>query len=233
MHLGTLYGVGIGPGDPQYLTLRAATVLREAAVIFTVISRNASDSVSQQVVEWLKPQGRIELLSFTMSRNKAERAAQVRANAQRIIDELSQGHDCAFATLGDAMTYSTFGYILQHVRAALPELMVEIVPGITSFSTLAAKAGKVLAENGEQLRIIPSFNAAMAQELEFPKGSTTILLKTYHSRNALLDRLDAEQDIELVYGEHLAMQGEVILQESASIRQRPDAYLSLLMVKKH
>ena len=80
MHLGTLYGVGIGPGDPQYLTLRAATVLREAAVIFTVISRNASDSVSQQVVEWLKPQGRIELLSFTMSRNKAERAAQVRAN---------------------------------------------------------------------------------------------------------------------------------------------------------
>lgn len=233
MHLGTLYGVGIGPGDPQYLTLRAATVLREAAVIFTVISRNASDSVSQQVVEWLKPQGRIELLSFTMSRNKAERAAQVRANAQRIIDTLSQGHDCAFATLGDAMTYSTFGYILQHVRAALPELMVEIVPGITSFSTLAAKAGKVLAENGEQLRIIPSFNAAIAQELEFPKGSTTILLKTYHSRNALLDRLDAEQDIDLVYGEQLAMQGEVILQESTSIRQRPDAYLSLLMVKKH
>lgn len=233
MHLGTLYGVGIGPGKPEYLTLRAAEVLRAAAVIFTVISRNASDSVSQSVVEWLKPQGRIELLSFTMSRDTAEREAQVHNNAQRIIDELAQGQDCAFATLGDAMTYSTFGYIMQHVRAALPQVRIEIVPGITSFAALAAEAGTVLAEKGEQLRIIPSFKASMVQDVTFPKGSTTILLKTYHSRNALLDRLDAEEDIELLYGEHVTMQEQVLLNESVAIRQRPDTYLSLMMVKKH
>ena len=75
------------------------------------------------------------------------------------------------------MTYSTFGYVLEIIRKAIPNLDLEVIPGITSFATLTAKAGTVLVENGEQLRIIPSFRAEMAEALDFPKGSTTILLK--------------------------------------------------------
>ena len=151
MKPGKLYGVGIGPGDPRYLTLRAADVLRSADVIFTVISRNASSSVSRSVVEYLRPRGEIRLQMFSMSRDKATREAQVRANADAIIDELRAGRDCAFATLGDAMTYSTFGYVLDRIRKAIPDIEVEIVPGVTSFATLAAKAETVLVENGGEL----------------------------------------------------------------------------------
>ena len=113
MKTGTLYGVGIGPGDPRYLTLRAADVLRSADVVFTVISPNAESSTSRAVVEYLKPRGEIRLQVFSMSRDKAVREEQVRANAEAIIAELRAGRDCAFATLGDAMTYSTFGYVLK------------------------------------------------------------------------------------------------------------------------
>ncbi|MEI3479454.1 MAG: SAM-dependent methyltransferase, partial [Bilophila sp.] len=81
-----------------------------------------------------------------LPRDKAEREGQVAANADAIITELRAGRDCAFATLGDAMTYSTFGYVLRRIQKAIPNLEVEIVPGITSFATLAAKAGAVLAE---------------------------------------------------------------------------------------
>ena len=116
MKPGKLYGVGIGPGDPRYLTLRAADVLRSVDVIFTVISQNASSSVSRSVVESLEPRGEIHLQIFSMSRDKAVRAAQVQANADAIITELKAGRDCAFATLGDAMTYSTFGYVLEIIR---------------------------------------------------------------------------------------------------------------------
>ena len=77
MKPGKLYGVGIGPGDPRYLTLRAADVLRSVDVIFTVISQNASSSVSRSVVESLEPRGEIHLQIFSMSRDKAVRAAQV------------------------------------------------------------------------------------------------------------------------------------------------------------
>lgn len=232
MKPGKLYGVGIGPGDPRYLTLRAADVLRSADVIFTVISRNASSSVSRSVVEYLRPRGEIRLQMFSMSRDKATREAQVRANADAIIDELRAGRDCAFATLGDAMTYSTFGYVLDRIRGAIPDIEVEIVPGVTSFATLAAKAETVLVENGEQLRVIPSFRSEMAESLDFPKGSTTILLKTYRSRAALLDRLAREENVEILYGEHLTMEGQTLLTDPDAIRERPEEYLSLIMVKK-
>lgn len=99
MKTGKLYGVGIGPGDPQYLTLRAADVLRGVDVIFTVISQNASDSVSQSVVDFVRPRGEVRLQVFSMSRDKAVREAQVQANADAIIAELQAGRDCAFATL--------------------------------------------------------------------------------------------------------------------------------------
>ena len=70
MKTGKLYGVGIGPGDPQYLTLRAADVLRSVDVVFTVISPNASNSVSQSVVDYLQPRGEVRLQVFSMSRDK-------------------------------------------------------------------------------------------------------------------------------------------------------------------
>ncbi|MEG2139558.1 MAG: precorrin-2 C(20)-methyltransferase [Bilophila sp.] len=232
MKPGKLFGVGIGPGDPRYLTIRAAEVLRDVAVIFTVISQNASDSVSRAVVESLHPCGEIRQLVFSMSRDPAVRCAQVAANADAILDVLRSGRDCAFATLGDAMTYSTFGYIKDIITAAIPDLEQEIVPGITSFATLSAKSGQVLVENGESLRVIPSFRSEMADTLDFPPHSTTILLKTYRSRKALLARLEREENIEIVYGERLGMDEQFLSRDRDEIAARPETYLSLIMVKK-
>lgn len=232
MNTGTLYGVGIGPGDPRYLTLRAAELLRSADVIFTVISAHAEDSTSRRLVESLNPRGEIRLQVFSMSRDKNIREKQVRANADAIITELRAGRDCAFATLGDAMTYSTFGYVLDIIRTAIPDLRLEIVPGVTSFATLAARAETVLAENTQEIRVIPSFRSDMAETLDFPKGSTTILLKTYRSRAALLDRLKREENVDILYGEQLGLDGQILLSDMDAIRERPETYLSLIMVKK-
>ena len=128
MAAGKLYGVGIGPGDPGLVTLRAAEILRGADVVFTVASANRTHSVSRAIVESLGPlRGEARTLSFSMSRDAAVRTACVEANAKAIADELKAGRDCAFATLGDAMTYSTFGYVLPLIRRALPG--VEVVCG--------------------------------------------------------------------------------------------------------
>ena len=180
---------------------------------------------------WEAAQRRQALSGAASAAEQAEvRAAQVQANADSIITELKAGRDCAFATLGDAMTYSTFGYVLEIIREAIPGVELEIVPGITSFATLTAKAGTVLVENGEQLRVIPSFKSEMAETLDFPKGSTTILLKTYRSRKALVERLRREENVEILYGEHLAMEGQTLLTDLDAVADRPEEYLSLIMV---
>ena len=118
------------------------------------------------------------------------------------------------------------------MKQALPDARVEIVPGITSWSTLAAETGVVLAENREVLRIIPSFAPDMADTLDFPTNSTTVLLKTYHSRKALLERLAREEDVQVVYGEHLAREGAFTTSNVADIEGRQETYLSLMLVKK-
>lgn len=232
MKPGKLYGVDIGPGDPRCLTLRVTDVLHSVDVIFTVVSQNASSNVSRFVVESLEPRGEIHLQIFSMSCDKAVRAVQAQANADATITELKAGRDCAFATLGDAMTYSTFGYVLEIIREAIPGAELEIVPGITSFATLTVKAGTVLVENGGQLRVIPSFKSEMAEVLDFPKGSIMILLETYRSCKALVERPRYEENVEILYGEYLAMEGQILLTDLDAVADRPEEYLSPTMIKK-
>ena len=232
MQPGKLYGIGIGPGDPELLTLKGARILAECDVIFTVISQHVSESVSGAVVEAVRPRGRVERLTFSMSRDPAERQAMLAANAQRIADELGQGRTCAYTTLGDTLTYSTYGYMLKILRQTLPGLEVETVPGVTSFATLAARADAVLVENTEDLRVVPAFKASMAESIEFPKGSSTVLLKTYRSRNALIRRLRQEKDLKVLYGERLTMEGEFISRDLDEIEARPECYFSLMLVRR-
>ena len=116
MQPGTLYGLGIGPGDPELITVKAVRLIKSCDVIFTVISSHADASTSEALVRSYDPEGRIVRLVFTMSRIQSEREEQVRRNAGCIIEELKQGHNCAFATLGDTLSYSTYGYILPLVK---------------------------------------------------------------------------------------------------------------------
>lgn len=226
-----LYGIGVGPGDPELLTLKGARILRSCDVIFTVISAHADDSVSESIVLSVAPSARIQRLVFSMSRDKAEREAVVAANAARIIAELEAGRAVAFTTIGDPMTYSTYGYILAIVRQALPDIAVETVPGITSYSTLTARTGSILVENTETLRVIPAFKAKDAETISFPKGTSTVLLKTYRSRAALIARLRQEPDIEVLYGENLTRRDEFFSRDLDEIAARPECYLSLMLVR--
>ena len=227
-----LYGIGLGPGDPELLTVKAARILSSCPVIFTVVSAHVTDSVSEGIVSSLNPKGRIIRLVFSMSRDRKIREEQVLANAKTIIAELSRGQDCAYTTLGDTLSYSTFGYILPLVKKALPEVCVDIVPGITSWSTLAAQSGSVLVENRDILKVVPSFSEDMAEKIVFEKNTSTVLLKTYRSRNRLVERLKNEDNVDFVYGENLTREGEYVTSDLNEVAKRPENYLSLMLVRK-
>lgn len=231
---GTFYGVGVGPGDPSMLTLRAADVLRGADVVFCAAARNSRKSVSRSVVESLgHRQGELVELVFSMHRDKAVCQKAWRENAVRVVDELKKGRDCAFATIGDPLIYSTYSYLLAEVQQLLPEVTVETVPGITSFQLAAARGNKELVEDDDILTVIPADHlAASGKDDLLSATDCVVILKTYKQRNRVLERFRSYGvKPKGIYAAHLGMEGEIITDDLDNVPERPNEYLSMLILK--
>ena len=228
MKNGTFYGVGLGPGDPELVTLKALKVLQHADRIYTVAVGSSEHSVSESIVQALPGiSAKIETLLFTMSKDWDERLKRIGEHAETIAAALQNGLDCAFVTIGDPMTYSTCSYLMHAIRERIPELNAEIVPGVNSWSVLFSKTQNPLVEDRETLRIVPSLDP---ENPDFPENSTTILLKTYHTRNRLLNRIPA--DAFVWYGANLGLENETITSGKEEIASLPETYLSMLAVKR-
>ena len=152
---GTLYGIGVGPGDPELITMKAAKILARVDIVFAAASTRNHHSLARDIARPHVPETTpIELLKFPMTRDKKETHSAWEAHARQIINELKTGKDVAFLTLGDAMTYSTLGYIVRYISTTEPQMKIETIPGISSFQAAAARLNTPLVEGEESLMVV-------------------------------------------------------------------------------
>ncbi len=151
---GKLFGVGVGPGDPELITIKAVRVIKEADIIFTAASSKNTYSLAVEIASpYISPSARIEQLGFSMTKETTEVEAAWIANAKQIAAAMEQGMTAVFLTLGDPTTYSTFGYILKKMKGIMPEADIETIPGITSFHAASARLNRILVEGEESLLV--------------------------------------------------------------------------------
>lgn len=235
---GTLYGVGVGPGAADLLTLRGQQILRASPVI--CLPANAhGQSYAGRIIEHLLDHERQEVLmmQFPMQRDP-ELALPAREQlAAQVLKRLHVGLDVAFATEGDPLLYSTFGYLLERVQHGSPEIPVEVVPGVSSITAAAASARLPLAAWDEQIAIIPATHALrrtgsgdLRQVLQ--GFDTVVLLKVNTVFDALLDLLE-ELDLaqHAVFVRHCSTEREEITHDLARLRQQKLDYFSLVIVR--
>jgi len=154
MKTGIFYGVGVGPGDPELLTLKALRVLREVEDVFVPRTKRESESTALSIVEeHLHPDTSLHDLVFPMTKNKDILENAWQEGAGQIKRLLNQGRSAAFITLGDPMLYSTYVYLFKRIKKE--GYRVETVPGIPSFCAAAASAGFPLAEGEEKVAVAP------------------------------------------------------------------------------
>jgi precorrin-2/cobalt-factor-2 C20-methyltransferase len=157
MTLGALHGIGVGPGDPELLTLKAAALLSRARLIFVPKTTDAADSLALAIARrHLRADAEIVELVFPMSRDRSTLAPRWAAAARQVAERLRSGEDACFLTLGDASLYSTWSYLRRALTQVLPEAPTVTVPGIQAISAAAAVTGLPLGEGKAPVTILPT-----------------------------------------------------------------------------
>lgn len=232
---GTLYGVGVGPGDPDLITLKAVKVLRQVDFVFAAASTKNRHSLALDIARPHIPEATpIELLHFPMTRDTSETRRAWSANAQRIVDELNAGRDAAFLTLGDSLTYSTFGYLMRFVKATSLQLAVVPVPGITSYQAAASRLGTTLVEGEGTLMVVSGATGGDRLRSLSQKPETVVFLKAYRSLPDICSALEESGDYPYCVGvKNCGHSSEEIVADMEQLcRQAPD-YWTLVIAKKN
>jgi len=159
---GKVIAVGVGPGDPDLLTVKAIRVLQEADVIFAPTpnstARSLALSIVKAVLEGRPSAPEIITLMFPMIKDETELERAWAENTDRIAECAQEGKIVAYVAVGDPSLYSTFTHILRELSTKYPDIEVEIIPGVTSLSACAAKARMPLATGEETLLVLPGFD---------------------------------------------------------------------------
>lgn len=224
---GTLYGVGVGPGDPKLMTYLAVETIIKCPVL-AVPAEGKENAVSYKIAAGIvKDLDQKEALDLTtpMTKDRAVLDAAYERAAEQIIDKLKEGKDVAYLTLGDPTIYCSYIYIHRLVKAR--GYQAEIINGVPSFCAVSAELGDSLADRSEQLHIIPS-----TYEIEeaLSLSGTKVLMKAA-SKMPEVKKALKEKGLKGTMIENCGMENE---RKYRSVEEIPDhpSYYSVIVVKE-
>jgi precorrin-2/cobalt-factor-2 C20-methyltransferase len=233
--LGTLFGIGVGPGDADLLTLKAVKALKLVEHVFAAASTKNDYSLALDIVrDHLPPNTPLDHLAFPMTFDPDHLEDAWLANCEKVIEILKQGKHAAFLTLGDPLTFSTFIYLMRKIRRRLPEVTITVIPGITSFQAAAACAALPLAEGEEVMTIISGAKGAGRLKEVIQVSDSVVLMKTYKQLPQILEQIeDVGLQDNCCFISRCGLEGQVVehdFQRLSNLKQ--PHYLSLMIVKK-
>ena len=226
---GRLVGIGVGPGEPDLLTVRAIASLRRADRVLAPTTSVDSVGRAEAIVREAVPEVSIDRVTFAMNPSRTARDRSISAAASVVAKHLSAGEEVAWVTLGDPLTYSTFSAVAEKVRKIRPSTVVEQVPGIMAFQALAAHTGTVVADERTRLSIRTGLEG---DNLESDLADLTSTLVVYKGGRRLPEiaaqAAKRGRNATAVAGELIGMPGERI-GSLAALAASPASYLATVI----
>jgi precorrin-2/cobalt-factor-2 C20-methyltransferase len=226
-----LVGVGVGPGDPELVTLQAIRVLSTVDRVVAPTVSGAEEGRAESVVKGALPGLAIRRLVFSMTPDSEPGGAQARADSHRaaaeaIVEMLDAGESVAFVTIGDPNVYSTFPSVAEAVTGIRPATEVTTVPGICAFQALAARSGTVLLDGTESLALVTALDGPehVREALENPSRAIVVYKGGRHLPSIARLLEEADRMDGAVIGERLGLEGERV----ATVKQVAGEELSYL-----
>ena len=228
-----LVGVGVGPGDPELVTVKGVRVLVEADLVVVPVMDPLEQGRAEATVRAHVTHDRLRRLVFALDDRggpTAERLSAWEAAADAVAEQLlERGGTVAFATIGDPNVYSTFTYLADAVLERVPDVEVETVPGITAMQDLAARSGTVLCEGTESLALLPLTAGVEAFEEALTHFDSVVAYKGGRHMPAVLDVLRRHDRLDgAVYGAALGLPDQQVGAAADAPAAAP--YLSTVIV---
>lgn len=228
-----LIAVGVGPGDPELLTLKAVRLIRAADVVVTPIGDRSDSSIAQGIIRELVDPERQQLLTqiYPMKKDPAEMEASWQASAAQVAALVRSGKTVVFITIGDPLLYSTFLYVHRILQADYPDVAIELVPGISSIFAAAAAAGVPLGLAADRIAVLPATFEEENLRRTLQEFDTVVLMKVAR----VFDRvrtLVRELGARAVYVRRVGLAGEAVLHDLEAVREEELDYLSLVIVRR-
>jgi precorrin-2/cobalt-factor-2 C20-methyltransferase len=232
-----LIAVGLGPGDPELITLKGLRAIQSADVIFAPLSREGDASIALQIAtRWIdQERQRVVRLPLPMTRDAGQLRPAWQAAAATIQQELTGSQRGVYLLLGDPLLYGTFSYLWRELRAAAADITVKIIPGITSFAAAAAAGGLPLTMADERFIVVPASYETDTRTLQrlLTDFNTVVLMKAGTALPAIVTALQQLNLLDYaLYAERVGLEGEFITRDLRTLDLQHRPYLSLVIVRR-
>ncbi|MBI2119866.1 MAG: precorrin-3B C(17)-methyltransferase [Elusimicrobia bacterium] len=231
---GTLYGIGVGPGDPDLLTVKATKILNKVTHIFYPSSSGTDESMALNIIEpYLQKNSEFHTLFFPMTKDKQELETHWNKNADSVAKIVSKGEDAVFVTLGDPMIYSTYFYLLKTLKTRCPQISWETIPGISSYQSAASLIDSAISEGKDRVALIPVNRDASNIEDALDQYETIVLFKVGSKLPKVLEMLERKNLLDQgALFSYLGTPEQFIEKDLRKVKREKIGYMSLLIVKK-
>ena len=239
--MGGLIGIGVGPGDPDLLTVKAVKAIQNADIIMCPASKEDRPSIAFSVISSLidesKKQEIIKLI-FPMTKDKDILEESWKRNAKIMAETVLSGKNVVYITVGDPFLYSTWIYMHRDLTEKYPDMSIEVIPGIVSMFTFASKVGVSIAEGAEKVAIIPScYDLSSVKEIA-KNSESMIFLKDGRYFDKVIEVLKESgfpDDSIFAIGQDLGTEKEIIRKLTlgeVNDKTLTTKYFSILVVKR-
>ena len=231
--IGTFYGIGVGPGDPELLTVKAINAIKNVDVLIAPKTEKKEGSVALSIARpYLKKNIEIVYQTFPMVKDFADSSEVFENNKNEILALLNDGKNVAFLTLGDPMFYSTYIYIFRLMESS--GVKIETIPGVPAFLAIAAQVGRPLAYGNDILTIIPATAERKKIVEALEKSDTSVLMKVYKNFEEVAEILDGqEMSGNAVLVSRCGLEDEKIITDINAHKFDKLNYLSTILARKN
>jgi len=229
---GIFYGIGVGPGDPELLTLKAVNVIREVDVIIAPKTEKKEDSLALSIARpYLKDNVEIVKQVFPMVVNFEQSPDAWESNKNEILALLQVGKKVAFLTLGDPMFYSTYIYVFRLLENCGYE--IETIPGIPAFCAIGSKLGYPLVEGNDILSIIPATASEEKVKDVIAVTDNVVMMKVYKNFPEMVDVLTKHKLTDkAVMISRCGLPDEMIIRDLEGAKEQKVNYLSTILARR-